>query len=44
MERLKRYAIVLSLIEQLRERGGWCGETHIQKTTYFLQNLLKVPL
>ena len=44
MERLKRSAIVLSLIERLREKGGWCGETHIQKTTYFLQKLLKVPL
>ena len=44
MERLKRSAIVLSLIEHLREKGGWCGETHIQKTTYFLQELLIVPL
>ncbi|MBA7655730.1 hypothetical protein ES703_63638 [subsurface metagenome] len=44
MERLKRSAIVLSLIERLREKGGWCGETHIQKTTYFLQELLNVPL
>ena len=44
MKRLKRAAIVLSLIERLREKGGWCGETHIQKTTYFLQELLKVPL
>ena len=25
MERLKRSAIVLSLIERLREKGGWCG-------------------
>jgi uncharacterized protein YwgA len=44
MERLKRSAIVLSLIERLREKGNWCGETHIQKTTYFLQELLKVPM
>ena len=44
MKRLKRSAIVLSLIERLREKGSWCGETHIQKTTYFLQKLLKVPL
>ncbi len=44
MQRLKRSAIVLSLIERLREKGGWCGETHIQKTTYFLQELLNVPL
>ena len=44
MERLKRSAIVLSLIKHLREKDSWCGETHIQKTTYFLQELLHVPL
>lgn len=44
MERLKRSAIVLSLIEHLREKGCWCGETHIQKTTFFLQKLLNAPL
>lgn len=44
MKRLKRSAIVISLIEHLREKGSWCGETHIQKTTYFLQELLKVPM
>jgi hypothetical protein len=44
MERLKRSAIVISLIEHLRKEESWCGETHIQKTTYFLQELLKVPM
>jgi len=44
MERLQRSAIVLSLIESLHEKGSWCGETHIQKSTYFLQELLHVPL
>lgn len=44
MERLQRAAIVLALVEKLRNSGDWCGETHIQKTTYFLQELLKVPL
>jgi len=44
MERLKRSAIIISLIEHLRKKGSWCGETHIQKTTYFLQELLRVPL
>ena len=44
MERLQRAAVLLSLIEQLKDRGSWCGDTHIQKTTYFLQELLKVPL
>lgn len=44
MEKFKRYAIILSLIESLLKNNSWCGETHIQKTTYFLQELLKVPL
>ncbi len=44
MERLKRSAIILFLIESLLKENNWCGETHIQKTTYFLQELLKVPL
>ena len=28
----------------MKEKGSWCGETHIQKTVYFLQQLEKVPL
>ena len=44
MKRLKRAAIVLSLLESLRENNSWCGETNIQKATYFLQELVKVPL
>lgn len=37
-------AVLLSLIEHLRNRGSWCGETHVQKATYFLQELMSVPL
>lgn len=44
MERLKRDALLVTLIEGLRKEGSWCGETHVQKTTYFLQELLRVPL
>jgi uncharacterized protein YwgA len=44
MNGLQRASILLSLVENLRERGSWCGETHIQKSTYFLQELLEVPL
>lgn len=43
MNELQRSAILTELVERLREGGSWCGETHIQKTTYFLQELLKVP-
>jgi hypothetical protein len=43
MEQLPRYAIMTELIKELRAHNSWCGETHIQKTTYFLQELLRVP-
>ena len=39
MNRLKRDAILLRLIERLRAQGSWCGETHVQKATFFLQEL-----
>src|SRR6059036_3096299 len=44
MNRLQRAVVLLSLLEQLRARGSWCGETHLQKSVYFLQELLGVPL
>lgn len=44
MKRLQRAAIIVSLIEELRDNGSWCGETNIQKATYFLKELTHVPL
>jgi hypothetical protein len=44
MKQLQRYAVILSLVEALGQKGSWCGETHIQKSTYFLQDILGVPL
>jgi uncharacterized protein YwgA len=44
MNRLQRDVVILTLLEELKSRGSWCGETHLQKTTYFLQELLLVPL
>lgn len=43
MERLKRAAIILKLVTQLRGAGSWCGDTHIQKAVYLMQDLLEVP-
>lgn len=43
MERLEKAAVILGLIEEMGSRGSWCGETHIQKACYFLQELLCVP-
>ncbi|MBF0463537.1 MAG: hypothetical protein HQK88_04155 [Nitrospirae bacterium] len=44
MDRLKKAAILITLVEKLRENGSWCGETHLQKSVYFLEDLLGVPL
>jgi hypothetical protein len=43
MSRLKQAAVLLDMAGQLRDRGSWCGETHLQKASYFLQELLNVP-
>jgi uncharacterized protein YwgA len=44
MERNKKAVVLLGLIEELRDNLSWCGETHIQKATYFLQEMMQVPL
>lgn len=40
MERQKRDAILVRLTEALHERESWCGETHLQKASYFLQEMV----
>jgi hypothetical protein len=44
LNNLQKTSLVLSFINKLRERGSWCGETHIQKAMYFLQNLAGIPM
>lgn len=44
MDRLRKAALLTRLIEQLRHKGSWCGETHVQKATLFLQDLMRIPL
>lgn len=44
MERIERDAILLALLGQLRAEGSWCGETHMQKAAFFLQDLMRVPI
>jgi hypothetical protein len=34
-----RCALVVDLIKRLRERGSWCGETHVQKAMFILQDI-----
>ena len=43
MKNIDRWAIVAKLVNDMRENQGWAGETHIQKTLFFLQELLQVP-
>lgn len=44
MNRTAKITVLLSLIENLEENGSWCGETHIQKSCYFLQEMLGAEL
>ena len=44
MDRLERASVLLNLIEMLRSKKSWASETHLQKSTHFLQRLLGVPL
>lgn len=41
---LKAQAVIAKLISKLEDAGSWCGETHIQKATYFLKVMFEVPL
>jgi hypothetical protein len=40
---MRQAAIITRLTELLSDRGSWCGETHVQKAAYFLQELTGVP-
>ena len=44
MNYFERHALLASLINQMQDNKSWTGRTHIQKSVYFLQNLLNVPL
>lgn len=43
MNRLQSAAVITRLLDELHQQGSWCGETHVQKSVYFLQALLNVP-
>jgi len=44
MERLQIAVVIAELADKLRANGSWCGETHLQKSLFFLQDVLGVPL
>ena len=44
MERFERYALICNLLNAMRKAGSWCGETHVQKSVFFLQELFDAPI
>src|SRR5438876_11537277 len=44
LSRLQRYVVLLRLLEEFKKRGSRCFETHFQGGTYFLQQMMGVPL
>jgi uncharacterized protein YwgA len=44
MKNLQRAAILIGLFKYLRQQGSWCGETHLQKAAFFLQEAAHVPM
>lgn len=39
----KERGVLLALLESMDRQASWCGETHVQKCAYFLQEGLAVP-
>ena len=44
MDRIRTAALLTLLMEELRNNGSWCGETHVQKVTFFAQELTEIPM
>ena len=40
----ERRSLICHLVEQMRKAGSWSGQTQIQKSVVFLQDLLRVPM
>jgi hypothetical protein len=44
VDRVKRFAVVALLDKYMDECGSWCGETHLQKALFVLQELFSPDL
>ena len=42
MTRQRNAAILTRLASELKQHGSWCGETHLQKAVYLMQELFEV--
>lgn len=43
MEHRDEISLVLRAMNRMWAHGSWCGETHIQKNMFFLQELMGIP-
>lgn len=43
MKALQKAVVIAELVNRMKEYDSWCGETHVQKAVFLLQELLKVP-
>jgi len=44
MKRFERDAVITALIDELEKHESWCGETHIQKAMFFLEEMTETDL
>lgn len=44
MSDLLKSAVIVELVETLHQQGNWCGETHIQKAMYLLQEVFHIKM
>jgi len=44
LSRLQRDALLVELVDSLRDNGSWAGETHVQKAAYLLEELFSSEL
>ncbi len=44
MQQSERQALICRLIQAMQNEGSWAGQTHIQKSVLFLQDLMGVPM
>jgi hypothetical protein len=44
MNSTRRTAIISAMADRLAAEGSWCGETHLQKATYLLEEMAGVRL
>src|SRR4051812_47199628 len=44
MNRIEKVALICAIAEAMRQRGSWSGETPLQKSIYFAQEVFKIPL